>query len=305
MDDPRTDSPFSELAYDTPGAFRTSLVDRINRAASIGHLGVPELRRQMAYDRLLCRVFGLLGPEWLLKGAAGLLARVPNHARHSMDVDLFRRGTISEAVEELQSVAARNDLGDYFSFDISVGRSGVDVSRLVSLSVIAYLGEREFERFKIDLVVNSNMTGQPELIEPIRPVDVRGLSTQSYRVYPLVDHVADKLAAMIETHGGRPSTRYRDLVDLVIVATTQHIEARELHAAIISECAYRDLAVPAELTAPSQDWDDGYRTSAATAPHLAYPTLRDALAVVKSFLDPVLAGRAGGHWDPDELGWRA
>ena len=50
-----------------------------------------------------------------------------------------------------------------------------------------------------------------------------------YQVYPLVDHVADKLAAMYELHGPslRPSTRFKDLVDLVAIVTQASITATD------------------------------------------------------------------------------
>src|ERR1700730_13980464 len=49
-----------------------------------------------------------------------------------------------------------------------------------------------------------------------------------YRAYTLVDHVADKVAAMYELHGAIavPSTRYRDLVDLVAVVISVSVPAR-------------------------------------------------------------------------------
>jgi hypothetical protein len=48
-----------------------------------------------------------------------------------------------------------------------------------------------------------------------------------HRAYPLVDHVADKVAAMFELHGEKcaPSTRYRDLVDLVAIVISASVDA--------------------------------------------------------------------------------
>jgi hypothetical protein len=51
-------------------------------------LAVDELLRQFAYARLLARIFVLEPERWVLKGATGLLARLPS-ARHSLDVDLW------------------------------------------------------------------------------------------------------------------------------------------------------------------------------------------------------------------------
>ena len=63
-------------------------------------------------DRLLTRIF-LSDPDgWILKGGAGLLARMPDVARHSLDIDVFRRTTIDAAVVDL-AAAGDIDLGDF------------------------------------------------------------------------------------------------------------------------------------------------------------------------------------------------
>jgi hypothetical protein len=38
------------------------------------------------------------------------------------------------------------------------------------------------------------------------------------RLYPLADHVADKVCAMYEWHNGNASGRYRDLADLLLIS---------------------------------------------------------------------------------------
>ena len=48
---------------------------------------VDQLLRQFAYARLLARLFVLAPDNWVLKGATGLVVRLPN-ARRSLDVDL-------------------------------------------------------------------------------------------------------------------------------------------------------------------------------------------------------------------------
>lgn len=65
------------IPYQTAKDFDRALTDRIASAALILPYGVPQLRRQFAHGRLLARLF-LHEPErWVLKGATGLLARMP------------------------------------------------------------------------------------------------------------------------------------------------------------------------------------------------------------------------------------
>lgn len=289
--------------YRTPEAFRQALTGRIAARAAESGIAANEIRRQFAYDRLLSRLFTADADRWVLKGATGLLARVPDRARYSLDVDLFSRTDITAAIDALRRLCTDDALGDYFTFDISARRAPTPPEDAISLTATAFLGEREFERFKIDLVVASNMTAEPETVNPIQPFEVPGLPTAAYRVYPLVDHIADKHAAILDTYQGRPSTRYRDLVDLAIIAETQTVSADKLRTALLSEYAHRGLPTPTAVTLPSPDWVSGYAQSARQAPYLEHTTAKSAVALVGRLLNPVLAGRHRGTWDPTVSEW--
>ena len=130
-----------------------------------------------------------------------------------------------------------------------------------------------------------------------------------YRAYPLVDHIADKVTACLETHarsGGAVSvsSRYKDLVDLVLIARTQQPVAADLRRALLSETGRRGVGLPAHFVAPGPLWPAGYEAKATEVPQLQelgrFPA---ALALVKAMLDPVLAGTAVGRWDPVRAAW--
>ncbi len=290
------------VGYRTARAFERALTDRIATAAASSPYGVPELRRQFAYGRLLDRVFFHDPDRWVLKGATGLLARMPGQARHSMDIDLFFDGQIEAAIDALRD-AVRADRGDFFTFDIERGTvlSGATVGS--TLRCIAYLGDKVFEAFRVDVIVTHTMTAEPELVSPIVVVEVSGLRSVGYVTYPIADQIADKVAALVETHADRPSTRYRDLVDLVLIATTQIVEACSLHRALFSELKRRGLEpeVPPEL--PSAQWRQGYRNIAADLSGFGPVDADEAIAIVRQFVEPVLKGLSVGAWDPDGLEW--
>ena len=75
--------------YPDPGAFRTALTQRLRRLAESSHRTLAELQRQFAYDRFLQRL-NAGDDEWVLKGAAALLAREVS-TRATRDIDLYRR----------------------------------------------------------------------------------------------------------------------------------------------------------------------------------------------------------------------
>jgi hypothetical protein len=81
-----------------------------------------------------------------------------------------------------------------------------------------------------------------------------------------------------------PSTRYRDLVDLVLIATTHAVDADQLHAALHSEYQRRQLEPPTQVQVPEEgDWEAGYRRAADDAPRLAVTDLHDAIEIVGPF----------------------
>jgi hypothetical protein len=179
------------------------------------------------------------------------------------------------------------------------------------ISVRANLGLREFARFHVDLVTGVSMTGEPDEVDPLVRTQIPGLTPTVYRAYPLVDHIADKVCALLETHTRasglqEPSSRYRDLVDVCLLAHAITVTAVELHTALVSEGARRGLVLPERIGVPSgANWRSGYERIAQDAPSLREHNLQSALATAGRFIDPVLAGVAQGHWDYEELRWTA
>jgi hypothetical protein len=297
--------------YGSPAALRAALTDRLKKLADSSPFTVTELHRQFAYDRLLARVFSTPDAErWVLKGAAALLARL-DIARHSKDVDLSWQSTagLDEAEQAFRAAVGR-DVGDFFVFDVGSAAPLVgDKGR--RFAVVAGLGGRPFAAFSVDLVAGQSMTATPDVVPPLVAVEIPGLLRVDYRAYPLVDHIADKVAACLETHvrgGGTVtvSSRYKDLVDLVLIARTQRPVAAELRRALLSETARRGVGLLVEFVAPGPLWPSGYEAKAAEVPQLGklrrFPA---ALALVKTMVDPVLAGTAVGRWDPVEAAWVA
>jgi hypothetical protein len=74
--------------YTTPVAFRRALTDRLKAKAVDTDWSLTQLQRQLAYDRLLQRLY-LLDDGWIVKGATALLARRLS-TRATIDVDVYR-----------------------------------------------------------------------------------------------------------------------------------------------------------------------------------------------------------------------
>jgi hypothetical protein len=270
---------------------------------------LSDLQRQFAYDRLLCRVFRTQPNHWVLKGATAMLARLGGLARHSLDVDLYcTHANLTDAEQALNDCAAV-DLGDFFRFAMRPGRQMPQALSACRVATQAYLGATAFATFNVDLVTGIDLRGTPDEVAPLIPIDLPGLVRANYFAWPLADHIADKVCAMIELHprqGGRslPSTRYRDLADLALFAHSANVDAEQLQGVLIAEASRRHLQLPDTVPEPDgPGWRSGYTRVAREAPSVVEKDLDAALITVRGFLDPILSSKARGSWNHDALRW--
>ncbi len=249
--------------YATPAAFRRALTDKLKSLAGDSRWELPQLQRQFAYDRLLERLY-LMDDGWIVKGAVALLARELG-VRASIDIDVYRAKSVDAAEADLREAAAR-DIGDWFRFEIGPrGTIGEGITG-VRLHVTASVGQTVWAQFRVDLVGSDlSMVGEPDQVAALAEVDMPDLPQRGYRAYPLVDHVADKVAATVQRYGSahRPSTRFRDLVDLVAIVQGASIDAEPQIRALRSEAQRRGIALPETFDVPDRAlWESGYADEA-------------------------------------------
>lgn len=136
------------MRYASAGAFRRALEMRLVAHARDTGRSVVRLRKGVAFDRLLARLFAV-APE---KGALALDYRFGDRARTTKDVDLASAG--DEASATAHVLAAQTlDLDDFFGFAIEGTRA---LDRLaegtaVRRQVRAELAGRVFDEFLLDV----------------------------------------------------------------------------------------------------------------------------------------------------------
>jgi hypothetical protein len=282
--------------------FRRALTDRLKLAAKESRWTLPQLQRQVAYDRLLERLY-LVDNGWIVKGATALLARDLG-VRGTLDIDLYRQAAREVAEADLRRAAAA-DVGDWFRFEIGAGSA---LNAGLRLPVNSVIGTTTWVGFHVDLVGSGlRMTGQPEDVPPLARGAIPEVSQHGYKAYPLIDHVADKVAATYERYGETrmPSTRYRDLVDLISIVTGASVPAEGQHAALVSEFQRRRLPLPETFDVPDRRlWEAGYAAEARRSLLTTGCTLNEAIPIVRRFVHPLLNGTASGVWDRGLQEWR-
>jgi hypothetical protein len=264
---------------------------------------LEQLQRQVAYDRLLERLY-LTDDQWIVKGATALLARNLS-VRASLDIDLFRYAQRDVAETDLRAAVSR-DIGDWFRFELGATRP-LESAQTARLPVVAFVGVTEWTRFNVDLSGDKlTMTGEPEAVPPLASLALPDFSQHGYRVYPLVDHIADKIVATLQLYGVMqlPSTRYRDLVDLVAIITGTAVTAAAQRVALQTEASRRNVRLPQRFDIPDRRlWEAGYAAEAGRSLLPRARTLDEALGVVRWFIDPILDGTAAGEWDCGKGRW--
>lgn len=262
-------------------------------------------------DRLLCRVFSEPEPRFVLKGGQSQLARRLD-ARESRDIDLVgMTAEINVAIEDLTRLAAR-DLDDYLEFRFVSARP-IPVSQEyrtgVHVEFQPFLGKtKRLNPIGVDLVVDQTPPESYVRVRPKNRLDIRGLPTFDYALQTMEERIADKVCATMQLFNGRPSSRVKDLVDLVVAMLTEDVDADTLSVKTRRETVLRRMSQIGRFSVPG-DWKDGKSaTYLQQARECGLPDeltdVRAAEKAVASWLDPVLDGKARGlRWSYEERGW--
>ena len=231
----------------SPQATRQALTDRIKTRHPAEQL--QQRLREVAYRRLLARIFAEQPNRWVVKGGAALLLRLdPN--RTSNDIDLAYVAEASEHAVALTALeeALAHDAGDFFEFELGRDRmTEIDadhpLERALAVPVIARVGARVFAEFSIDLVLPRDDVLEIEWLEPAANLtgDLAVDVIPPVAALALPAQIADKVCALFELHGatGQHSSRARDLADIAMIAAQKDIDGTELEKQLRCEQARR------------------------------------------------------------------
>lgn len=290
------------MKYRTAAAFRQALEQRLLARARATNVSLVRLRKTVVFDRLLARLAVTAPGRWVLKGALALDFRIGERTRTTKDMDLVRHDDEEAATTDL--IAAQSaDLGDFFVFSIS-GRDRLppDGGGTIEFRVRAELSGRVFEDVLMDIGFSDPLGWQPERVRGSDLLAFADIEPIEVPVLPLEQHVAEKVHAYTRSYGRHPSSRVKDLVDMVLIKQFMTLDAARLHAALVGTFEDRGQhALPAILPHPPADWTVPYRKLAVDVG--IDPRLANGHTDAAALLDPVLAGFATGRWDSDNDAW--
>jgi len=296
------------MRYATPVAFRQALEMRLLAHSKATGLPPDRLRKTVVFERFLARLLVSAPNRWVLKGGFALDLRFGDRARATRDIDLVRADGPDEATADLLRAQA-GDLGDHFVF--AVERAD-DLDELLEGAAVRYhltasLAGRLFEQVIVDIGFTDELPIQPDVLTGPDLLAFADLKPTLLPVLPLAYQVAEKVHAFTRVYGaaGRPSTRVKDLVDLVIVSGNAAFKAADLRAALHATFSGRGMQpLPGVLPRPPADWRVPYRRLATIV--AIDPELEVGYGLSAAFLDPVLESLLAddASWGPGERRWR-
>jgi len=147
---------------------------------------------------------------------------------------------------------------------------------------------------------------RPDTVEGPDLLDFADVPPVRMPTLPTAVHVAEKVHAYTRRYGAdaAPSSRPKDLVDLVLLATYEPFVAGELEAALKHTFTSRAThPLPTELPQAPNEWARPYR-QLANQVGIA-PDLDEGCRKVRLFLDPVLRATAtkDARWDASNEVW--
>ncbi len=292
--------------YRTAAAFKQALEQRL-RTASTSGVDFARRRQLVVFDRFLARIALELGDAVTLKGGLAVELRI-ERARTTTDVDLRVMGSPDDILARLDAAAGR-DLGDFMVFTIrphdrhpEIQNDGMQYDGVRFRAECSLAGKVYARPFGVDVAFGDPILGEPEVMVAEDALAFAGIAPPTLRVYPVEFHVAKKLHAYTMPRA-RPNSWVKDLPDLALIATAGAVEAGQLRAAIDQTFGFRGThAVPGSLPTPPDTWEGPYATI-AKEDQLRWSTLAEAFEAVRAFLDPVLAGLTGSHWNPEAWSW--
>lgn len=253
------------MKYETPAAFREALEQRLlNRAEATG-TDINRLRRRAVFERILARLAEAPDERWILKGGFALEVRLGDRARSTRDLDVALSDSaatgsgVRDALIDALSIA----LDDRFDFAVSeptniapdqAGRPGW------RFTVTANLAGKEFQKVRVDVVARPEEIGaRTERVRVITLLDFAEVENVTIETIDRRQHFAEKLHALTRDYGDRPSSRVKDLADLLILIEDGLSPDDVLLAAVHDVFVVRAThEVPDAIPAPPAGWEGQY-----------------------------------------------
>lgn len=252
------------VRYAAAPSFRQALEARLMNLARAEQVDVQRLRRQLAFDRLLCRLFKYPISPWALKGGYAMELRL-SMARTTRDIDLTLRRRMAGGEKArnkwilamLQS-AASIDLDDFFVFLIGEPIRDLDAVPYGGgrFPVEVRMAGRTFAKFHVDVGVGDIVIDPLENLHGRDWLEFAGIRENEFRAISREQQFAEKYHAYTITRKGRENSRVRDLLDIFLMIRHGHLNRLKTMDALHRTFDHRRThPIPLEAPPPPSSWE--------------------------------------------------
>jgi predicted nucleotidyltransferase component of viral defense system len=259
--------------YETATAFRRGLEDRLATTAKSEGVDLQRIRRQVAFDRFLFRLFAEPNPPWILKGGYALELKFAT-ARTTKDIDLGldqMPGGGADWKERAARLLAilqekvTHESGDFFDFVIGEPTMELEAAPYsgARYPVEAVLDGRTFSKFHIDIGTGDVQREPVEFVQPRNWLGFAKIRAPRFPSISCEEHFAQKLHAFTLPREGRPNSRVKDLIDLVLLID-HGLDRERLRTDLRDTFARRKTHdLPGSLNPPPDFWQATFARMAA------------------------------------------
>lgn len=251
------------IKFKTSTDFRKSLEARLQVLSAKTKEDLQRLRRKVAFDRFLARIFVKEQSGFYLKGGYAMELRIA-HARATKDIDLtcmHRVHSPDELLNEfilsdLQTIA-KIDLNDHFVYEIR--RSHIDLENApyggARFSVSTLIDSKLFVRFQLDVGADF-LLDQVEVIKGTNWLEFCGISAPAISMISIEQQFAEKLHSYTLPRGEKGNSRVKDLIDMVLLLNMKTPNSNEMIRTIQKVFKKRNThPFPLKLPTPPIEWE--------------------------------------------------
>ena len=255
---------------------RVALEDRLNRMAKDNSADIMRLRRHVAFDRLLARLFSGHTKDLIVKGGYALELWI-NNARTTKDIDISFKGNLGgvwtgerssdpKALQDFLQNLVSVDTKDFFEFIIS--NAVLDLENALyggyRFPIEARMAGRVFIKFEVDVAAGDTWLEPHERVKTQDWFGFAGIEAPTIPVISQEQQFAEKVHAYTLPRK-TPNSRVKDLVDILLLIENGTLKTERIKNALSKTFQRRKThPIPLDFPEPPESWKTPFKKMAET-----------------------------------------
>ncbi len=291
------------MIYANGTAFRQALEQHLLNISLDKGIPLSRLRKTVAFERFLFRLIRTNPNSWILKGGLNMELRLGQNARMTKDIDLLTFEK-PEQIHELLVESCKFDCGDFFAFNIeNPNNRNFEPSTGYRFNVLSRLDGRQFEQFHIDVGTNDILTEPPDILKMKTYLDFAKIATISVPCYSIYQQIAEKFHAMTKTYSSGESSRVKDLVDILALASISELDLDKLIKSVTLTFNHRaSHPIPLKIIGIETTYKRTF-SNLASQINLKFQRIEDANIILNNLFTPIISNEKSLSWNPDKFTW--